>query len=545
MQRRSKRSLSVIVVVATVGVLAFAGFAVRRVNVSAAELARVEDGFIHGVYKNGVVAFLGIPYAEPPVGGLRWRPPQPLSVRPDVLETTRFQADCMQPASETGQPAATSEDCLYLNVWRPSGAANVRLPVMVWIHGGGLVRGGASLYPGDRLARQGIVVVSLNYRLGRLGFFAHPQLAREVPGAPRGNYGYMDQLAALQWVKRNIAAFGGDPNNVTIAGESAGGGSVLVLLTAPAARGLFQRAILQSPGIPTARADATPMRDLASAELIALDYSRMVTNHADGATAIAALRALPAERLVQGTEKYVLAMMGGPEIPGLSHAIIDGQLVVEPPEHTLRARRMSRVPIIVGANDFDLATSPAATKEALFAKFGRFASHARALYDLRGDRPFEDLTQEINADGSMVEPSRNLAELMAVAGLPAYFYRFSYVPESLRLKERGAAHGAEIPFTMDLIGGLLNGKETEADEETARIASGYWTAFVRTGNPNGENRPAWPRYDPTVRNVLEFTRTGVTYGADPLRARLDLWRTVRESACAGTTLKAATTQRGC
>jgi para-nitrobenzyl esterase len=404
---------------------------------------------------------------------------------------------------------------------------------MVWIYGGALVRGGASLYPGEFLPRQGIIVVSFNYRLGRFGFFAHPALARETPDAPRGNYGYMDQIAALQWVKRNIAAFSGDPDNVMIAGESAGGGSVLVLLTSPLARGLFQRAILESPGIPSPRAGASPMRDLAAAESLAVQYARSLGIEGDDQAALTKLRALPAATLSKGTESpaVVSALFGGPEIPGLSHSIIDGRLVVEAPEAVLRAGRQAMVPVIVGANDYDLAGSPAQTKDALFALFGPLSSQARALYDPKGDASLKDLIQPIMADRTMTEPPRHMAELMTKAGQPAYLYRFSYVAEAQRGKIPGATHGSEIPYALDCVAAILKDKASAADVAMGKTMSGYWVAFVKTGNPNGDGRVEWPRYDPASSNVLNFTKTGVTVAPDPLKERLDLWRAVWEQQC--------------
>jgi len=490
-------------------------------------LVQVEGGTVRGAVADGLFVYKGIPFAAPPVGELRWRAPQPAKPWDGVLEASDFSPDPMQPVDAGSlAPARTSEDCLYLNIWRPAAKAVEPLPVMVWIYGGGLVRGGASTYPGTGLARQNLVVVTFNYRVGRLGFFAHPALAREAPDDLRGNYGYMDQLAALQWVQRNIAAFGGDPSHVTIAGESAGGGSVLVLLTSRLARGLFQRAILQSPGIPTARAGATPMRPLAAAESIAVEYARAAGIEGDDEGALAALRAIPAATLCAGLDDYVLSIVGGPEIPGLSHSILDGRLVVEPPEATLRAGRQAPVPVLAGANDADFAASPAQTKAGLFAAFGALEAQARKLYDPYGNTSLSALIQTVTSDELMVEPTRNLAQLVTRDAQTAWFYRFSYVAESQRGKVAGALHAAEIAYAFDLPAALLGDQATPGDIAMGNTMSAYWTAFVRTGDPNGADRPAWPRYDTASNQVLNFTNDGVLVGPDPLQARLDLWQAV-------------------
>jgi para-nitrobenzyl esterase len=495
---------------------------------------QTDSGKIRGTVEEGVIAFKGVPFTQPPVGALRWRAPQPVKPWDGIRNTMAFSPNPMQPRPDAASALMTlvsagfSEDCLYLNVWRPATTKSKSLPVLVWFHAGGLVRRGASMYPGDALARHGIVFVSFNYRLGRLGFFAHPALAREAPDDLRGNYGYMDQIAALRWVQRNITAFGGDPKNVTVASESAGGGSVLVLLTSSMARGLFQRAILESPNMPGARAVAGPMRELASAESIAVQYAHSLGIEGDDEVALARLRSVPADTLAEGTEDYLLSIFGGPEIPGLSHSIIDGRLVVEAPESVLRAGKQTMIPVIVGANDHDLAASPAQTKDALFARFGPLASQAHKSYDPNGDVTFQDLTQAIVADETIIEPSRCLAELMTKAGQPAYFYRFSYVPEALRAKTHGATHGAEIPFALGAVSAFLKNKASKADLAMARTISGYWVDFVKNGDPNGGGRPAWPRYNPATAEVLNITNTSVACGHDPLKTRLDLWRGVWE-----------------
>lgn len=496
-------------------------------------LANVDGGKVRGTAEKDVIVFKGIPFAQPPVGALRWRSPQPVKPWKGIRDAKEFGPNPMQPKLPplpvlTGPMAAkTSEDCLYLNVFRPAASSDKPLPVMVYVFGGSLVFGSASQYPGEGLARQGVIVVTINYRIGRLGFFAHPALAHEAPDDVRGNYGYMDQLAALKWVQKNIAAFGGDPKNVTLGGVSAGGGSVLVHLTSPLSRGLFHRAILESPGIPTPRRGSAPMRSLASAESIAVEYARAAGIKGDDKATLEALRALPAEKLIEGLEGYHLAITGGPEVSGLSHSIIDGRLVVEPPEATLRAGKQAPVPVIVGATDADLAVGPSQTKDGLFAAFGPLAPQARKLYDPKGNADFKVLFQVVVGDQLMREPSRNLAELVTTARQPVYFYRFAYVPEDQRGKLPGAIHGMEVGFALSYIPDLIK-DATKADLDMCRTMSGYWVDFIKTGDPNGGGRTKWPRYDTTTRDVLNFTNTGVTYGPDPAKERLDLWRAVWE-----------------
>jgi para-nitrobenzyl esterase len=501
------------------------------------ELVRIENGLIRGATIGDVRTFKGIPFADPPVGALRWRPPQSVRAWDGVLETVAYRPDCIQPDRETDAYvlAGTAEDCLYLNVWTPATSRDRPLPVLVWIYGGALISGGASPYPGDGLARQGLVVVTLNYRVGRFGFFAHPELARESGGGMLGNYGYLDQIAALRWVQRNVAAFGGDPDKVTIAGESAGGGSVLVLMTSPETRGLFQRAILESPGLPSPRADVTPVRPLAVAETMGVAFARTLGIEGDGAAALAALRALPDSVIARGvTGKAVLAGLGGgPEVPGVPGPILDGRIVVEPPESAVRAGRQARIPVIIGANDADYVVGIASSKDELFALAGPAEQQARALYDPRGDATLEALLPAVFADQTLIEPSRHLADALARVGQPTFFYRFSYVADSLRSRQRGAVHGGEIRYVFDVPELAAGTRTTENDRAMGRTMSAYWAAFVRTGDPNGDDRPHWPRHVPASGEVLDFTPRGVVVHDDPFQRRLDLWQAVRTAAARG------------
>ena len=489
-----------------------------------APVVRIDSGQVRGLEADGVVSFKGIPYAAPPVGKLRWREPQPAQHWAGVRDATKFGPECMQTTDEVPK----SESCLTLNVLRAATSAK-ELPVMVWIFGGANVRGQTSLYPqGDALARQGVIFVSMNFRVGRLGFFAHPALLAETPDEVHGNYGYMDQRSALQWVQRNIAAFGGNPKAVTIFGQSSGGGSVVAHLTSPLSRGLFQRAIMLSPGFPAPRAKAGPLTELSDAETMAVDYAHSLGITADGPAALAALRALPAEKLVEGTdhEAEEAALAAGKPLIGVAGPMLDGKFIVEAPEFVLAAGREAKVSVMIGATDRDHAQGSAESKDALFAIFGANAVQARKLYDPQGDQTLDELKQQVFCDKIHIEPARYLADEVARAGRPAYLYRFSYVAESERGKVKGALHSSELPFVFDIPAEVFGDKVTGDDKKMAELASAYLVSFAKTGDPNGGNRPQWPRHDPAVDKLIDLTNNGVVVGPDLLKARLDLWRKV-------------------
>jgi para-nitrobenzyl esterase len=390
-----------------------------------------------------------------------------------------------------------SEDRLTLKVWCPATDSGKPLPVMIWIHGGAMAHGSATLYPDDALAAQGVVVVSLNYRLGRFGFFALPALAAESPNDALGNYGYLDQLAVLKWVQRNIAVFGGDPHQVTIFGESAGGGSVLAHLVSPMSLGLFQRAIIQSAGTPGARAHVIPSSDLSTAEKIAVDWAQSVGLTAEGAAALEQRRALPPGELLEGVSgpETLAALSAGTVPPGMAMSIIDGKFLLEPPEATLAAGKQARVPLMVGATDRDLAIGEAESNDQLFANFASGSAEARRFYDPRGDQTLNELKQQVFADRTLVEPTRHLAKEAARTGQPVGLYRFAYVSESQRGQLMGIMHGFEISFTLDIPAALVGDKVTPTDKLMGDLASGYWAQFGKAGDPNGEGRPAWPRME--------------------------------------------------
>jgi len=461
-------------------------------------------GALQGFAAGDAVAFEGIPYAAPPVGADRWRAPQPAARWSGVRIADHYGADCAQaPFPQDAAPIRTqpAENCLYLNVWTPRGPATGRKrPVMVWIHGGGFVNGGSSpaIYSGERFARNGVVFVSFNYRLGRFGFFAHPALAAEGGG---GNFGFMDQIAALKWVQANIAAFGGDPNNVTLIGESAGGMSVNVAMTAPGARGLFAKAIIESGA---GRDGALPMRPLAVAAQAGQAFL-------PGRTA-AALRALLADQVVAGLS--MTTMMS----PTFSGPMIDGKTIWRTPFASYLAGDYARVPLIVGANSAD--GIPFVTdKAAIFASYGKLADEARVLYDSGGAVSGLQLGIATWADRNMIEPARAIARV-ASATQPVYLYRFGYVTPALRTEVAGAPHASEIPYAFDTVDVRRQPPFAASDRPIATAMHRYWVSFATTGRPVGDT--AWPRYDAAKGLVQAIDAGHIGQAADPLQPRLDL-----------------------
>lgn len=492
-----------------------------------APVATVTGGNVRGAAGEGVDTFKGIPFAAPPVGPLRWRAPQPVLPWAGVRDATAFGHDCMQlpfPSDAAPLGTAPAEDCLTVNVWAPAGARGKKLPVLFWIYGGGFVNGGASpaVYDGAALAREGIVFVSFNYRVGRFGFFAHPALSAAGEG-PVGNWGLMDQQAALRWTRDNIAAFGGDPGRVTIMGESAGGMSVLSLLGAPAARGLFRGAIVMSGGGRTASQQREMARDLPgapSAETIGLNFARSVGIEGGDAAALAALRALPADRIVSGLN---LASLFAPPsgVPTYSGPFTDGVTLTGSVEAMFDRGEQAPVPVMVGATSADIGFVPAATKDQIFASFGANAAKARAIYDPKGDAAFFDVMMKVGGDRFMIEPARYVAGRVAAAGQPAYHYRFSYVAGTARAGAKGAAHASDIPYFLDTVATKYGSETTADDRAMARSINSFVANFVKTGNPNGPGLTEWPRFSPG--QVMDFAAAGVARsGDDPWSARLDL-----------------------
>lgn len=460
---------------------------------AAAQQVTTDSGALSGATADGVASFKGIPYAAPPIGEGRWAAPAPVARWVIPRDATRFGADCVQNAvpGDVSLGAPMAEDCLFLNVWTPKAAASAKLPVMVWIHGGGFVAGSGALAPtdGTELAKRDVVVVTFNYRLGRFGFFAHPALGQ---GA---NWGLMDQIAALAWVKRNIAGFGGDPTNVTIFGESAGGESVARLMASPAAGGLFAKAIAASGG----GRDRWPA--LADAQAKGSAFAEKT-----GAADLAALRALPADTVRGG-----ITILNKEE--GVySGPVTDGSLVPGHADTVFASGKQARIPFIGGSNDDELGFVPAPflpmINGPVLKQLGDGAKMVNIAYGSD-----EKAARYLAGDAIFSEPALALASRHAKSGAATWLYRFGYVTEAKREPGKGAGHASDVPFQF----GNLPADASAADRAASAQLMSYWTNFARTGDPNGKGLPSWQGLDlakPTLL-AIDIGKTAMAPATTP------------------------------
>ncbi|MBL8629785.1 MAG: carboxylesterase family protein [Rhodospirillaceae bacterium] len=501
----------------------FARFAWVLVVCGGATLAQAQDislpvttdqGQVLGTQAEGISAYKGIPYAAPPVGDLRWRPPQAPAKWDEVRDATKFGAPCAQ-----GKPNPSpyvlqepfSEDCLTLNIWTLDVAAKKKLPVMFWIHGGSARFGSGSepFYDGTNLAKQGVVVVTINYRLGLFGRFAHPALTKEQQGQPLANYGWMDMVAALEWVKRNIAAFGGNPNEVTIFGESAGGIAVTTLMTTPSSKGLFKRAIAESG---SGTVDKPQYVSSATAYRFALedDGSAMAEafNIRDGEV-MKRLRDLPWQEIV----KHSMRGFQNSMLP-----VVDGVFLPAPVGTTFAKGQQHAVPFMIGTNSWEQSLIAANAPPLRALLDGVKEDEARALYPGKDDKT---LAQLWFADATFHAPARFFAAHMEKVKAPAYTYYFDYMLDVNRGKASGVPHAEEIMYVFNNLENFLGPALTDNDKRMSSLVSRYWVEFAKTGNPNFKGAANWTPYTPKTPGTLVFGDT-VAVTRDHLAERINL-----------------------
>jgi para-nitrobenzyl esterase len=459
----------------------------------------VANGVLEGVISadDKVRTFKGVPYAAPPVGPLRWKEPRPAAAWEGVRRASEYGARCMQGsiyADMIFRDSGPSEDCLYLNLWMPAHPAAARLPVMVWIYGGGFAAGSTSepRQDGGNLSKQGVLVVSMNYRLGIFGFFSHPELTKESGHDASGNYGLLDQLAALRWVHDNIAAFGGDPGNVTIFGESAGSSSVSALVASPLAKGLFQRAIGESGSVFNLSRE---LRSRAASEEADVHFAQ----NAFGASSLEALRSKPAADVLSAALEHKDARFS---------MIVDGYVLPESPYAIYSAGKQSHVPLLAGFNADEGSSrsifgekepTPANLAAQLRDSFQGRADEVIQLYPAASDEQAKRAAEELSRDKGVGYAMWKWLELQSnTAHVVTYRYQFDRArplpPGSTGDLKPRAFHSAEIEYVFSMLPHTANPWPAE-DKRISELMSTYWANFAKTGDPNGPGLPKWPAYN--------------------------------------------------
>ncbi|MGA2563081.1 MAG: carboxylesterase family protein [Steroidobacteraceae bacterium] len=474
-------------------------------------IVAVDGGRVQGAFLSaGGAVFKGIPYAQPPVGALRWREPLPVKAWPGVRAATSFGPACAQTPQLLPDIAKTSkEDCLYLNVWTPDWPSKSGKPVMVWIPGGGNFAGAASrpIHDSDSLARHGVVLVTLNYRLGVFGFFSHPLLTRESSHHASGNQGILDQIAALKWVRDNISKFGGNPRNVTIFGESAGSLDVSVLMTSPLSKGLFRRVIGESGAVVLLGDPLTLAQAEHRGEAQAARWKLPVD------PSLQDLRAVSAVDILNAEPNYLQA-------PAPNGGItVDGHVFPQAPAKVFASAQEHRVALLLGNNSLERVPGsllPTELKQAIEESYGPLAGRAWSLYAAATNDPdYGTPTQQWGTDTSFRCAAVEQLLWHAAAGNPTYEYEFARVPSGREAV--GAAHASDLPYvfgTLDkgvpypLLPPVPSTVISDIDWRVSKVMQQYWTNFAKTGNPNGAGLPEWPMFDASSRAYIQFTAAG-------------------------------------
>ncbi len=481
----------------------------------------VAQGKIEGVEADGLAYFKGVPYAEPPVGKMRWKAPVPAKPWEGTFKADTYRANPVQKVKsqpEEGMPGI-GEDCLYLNIITPAHSADDRLPVIVWIHGGSFSGGSAIGLPGDNFARQGLVYVCIEYRTGALGFLAHPELSAESERGLSGNYGLMDQLLGLHWVQDNIAAFGGDPKKVTILGESAGAISVSMLCASPLAKGLFRGAISQSGGafcpVDTVKVSNTSIRNLQMAEEFGEAFMQRM-----GAKNIAELREMP-------YEKWLDDSIGN----GMNGfwPCVDGYVITDDQYKLYESGDYNDVNILIGTNSDEgsmfVQPCPVAEYEATVTNlFGPYAGKVLHEYPATNEVEAYYAQADIFREAAFAWPTYAWANLQRQTGKhPVYLYYFDVSQKvwfgPKELKARGAGHAFDLPYVFNH---PFLQQLTDDDRHVSELMVRYWTNFIKTGDPNGEGLQQWPVYEKDTKTVMHFTDQGTALITVPNRGKIEL-----------------------
>jgi len=501
------RSLGAACVVLALSACATQSHTMANTTTSSDMLVNAPAGAVRGTTDGSVRVFRGIPYAQPPVGPMRWKAPLPLAPWTGVRDATEFGAACYQLPPRlsniyAGRPMPLSEDCLTLNVWTPPDARNA--PVFFWIYGGSLQSGASRdpMYDGKRLAERGVVVVSINYRVGVLGWLAHPELSKESSQDISGNYGLLDQIRALEWVKENIGAFGGDAANVTIAGESAGALSVMYLLTSPLARGLFAKGIAESAYMISTPALKTSVHGAPSAEQAGINLMKQLK-----AADLAAMRAIPGDQITAAAAGFGYGPWGA----------VDGKVLPDQLVNVFDQGKQARVPLLAGFNSGEIRSltvlappvpaSAAAYESAIRARYGDLADAFLKLY------PSDNLKESIFAttrDALYGWTAERLVRKQAALGVPSYLYLWDHAYPAAEAAGLHAFHASELPYVFDTFDGTPplwpKNAHTPEEDALARAMGDYWTSFARTGRPTATSAPAWPAYATDAR-YMHFAMT--------------------------------------